>query len=115
MKNENTASKKGCFTSAEQTPKELIDVCLECKRMSCSGECSRYSEAVKEYKKSIGGSKFSSLDSKTRYGVEPKRYEFRGSMLSVPEMSKLTGISRTTLRTWLKRGLTMEEIVKRYE
>jgi hypothetical protein len=112
---DNISPEKGCFTSAEQTPRELIDVCLECKRMACNGECARYSEALKEYKKSIGIEVNSARKPQKRHGYEPKRYEYHGAMMSVPEVSEATGIAKTTLRTWLRRGLTMEETVERYE
>lgn len=40
-------------------------------------------------------------------------YYYRGKRLSVPELSKLTGVSKTSLYRCLKSGVPVEDVVRR--
>ena len=99
-------------THYEYMPKDLIDMCLECKRPHCPGRCQQYEEREREYNKNSSMTRNNGLYKKR--GVAAQRYPFSGGKISAPEMAELIGIHRTSVRRHLKMGKTMEEIYRMY-
>ena len=70
---------------------EIIDLCVNCKAISCSqGKCTAVVEKIKELKARGAGRR------KTP-GVRAKLYEYNGEKHTIQEWSKITGISKGIL------------------
>lgn len=106
--------KNKCYESLEALPRELVDVCLNCTRPRCIGKCPRYEEAARKYRTENGRSVFVRNMTGIRTGYEPQRYELYGEMVTVREVNEKYGISNTTIRRYLKEGLSMQEVIENH-
>lgn len=97
----------------ENMPKELIDMCLECKRARCTGNCRLYEEKERELNKNSAMVRGNSGYKKR--GIVAEKYPFRGDRISAAEMAERLGIHPSTVRRHLKKGLTMEDIYSLYD
>ena len=97
----------------EDMPKELINMCLECKRVRCTGNCRRYEEKEREINKNSAMVRANSGYKKR--GIAAEKYPFRGERISAAEMAERLGIHPATVRRHLKKGLTMEDIYRLYD
>lgn len=99
------------FTHYEDMPRELIDMCLECRRARCSGNCRAYEKRERECNRDSP-----MLRSNTgRRGLAGKLYPFRGERITASEMAKALGRHPSTIHYHLRRGMTMEDIYRFYE
>jgi len=92
--------------------KELIDLCLNCRRKQCRGRCPEYSELARKQK--VSDRKDKAGNPIGGRGYAPKRYPFRGKMISIPEFALLVGKGPTTIRKRHNNGETLEEIYAYY-
>lgn len=85
--------------------KNRIDMCLNCKRKECSGNCARVQNAAKQKKKP------------REYNA--KKYEYQGEWLPLKEIAARCGIDYTTLylrivaKGWTMERATTEPVHKR--
>lgn len=101
-----------CATHYELMPKELIDMCLECKRIRCTGNCRRYEQMEREVNQNSSMVRGDTC-AKQR-GIVAERYPFRGEKISAKEMAERVNVSASTVRRYLGSGLTMEEVYRLY-
>lgn len=94
----------------EDMPKELINMCLECKRVRCTGNCRPYEEKEREINKNSAMVRANGVYKKR--GVAAEKYPFRGERISAAEMAERLDIHPATVRRHLKNGLTMEDIYR---
>lgn len=97
-------------THYESMPRELIEMCLECKTLSCSGNCQRYTER----ERALNADSSMSRNGKRRKGLPAARYPFRGDRITVEEAAELLGVHQSTVRRGLKQGMNMEGIYQLY-
>lgn len=88
----------------DATPQELREVCLNCSRPKCSGDCVKFDDAYRRY----------------RNDNYVRTYKRRGSMiimfegrpLSLNEFSRICGYHITTIRRKLRSGVAVDEIYR---
>lgn len=97
----------------EMQPRELVDMCLQCKRKRCSGNCNRYKEKEREI--NCDGRIDNEGKLLPKGGSIARKYSFRGGYITDSEMAELLGISLKTVRNARRRGMEMEEIYRYYE
>lgn len=95
-------------THYEKMPRELIDLCLECKRPTCSGDCQTYSSYAKKFTEASPLARPGSGTGKR--GRIPYEFKFRDGYITVPEMVEMLGVTKTSIYRHLKKGETMDEI-----
>lgn len=100
-------------TYYEMMPKELVEMCLKCKRENCRGNCKRYADREREI--NSGGRIDNEGKLLPKGGSIARKYSFRGGYITDSEMAELLGISLKTVRNARRRGMEMEEIYRYYE
>ena len=97
----------------EMQPRELVDMCLQCKRKRCSGNCNKYKEKEREINRD------GRIDNEGKLlpkgGSIARKYSFRGGYITDKEMADMLGVSLRTVRNARRRGMNMEEIYRYYE
>lgn len=97
----------------EIMPRELIDMCLDCKRERCTGNCRRYEE--KEREVNFGGRVDNEGNRLPSRGSAAKKHYFRGGYVTDRQMAEMLNVGITTIRKARAKGMEMEEIYRYYE
>ena len=105
-------TKRGGISAYEFLPKELLDMCLECRRARCPGTCSAYKRRERELMN--GGKRDKNGNPIGTRGKAAKVYPFRGSRITAMHMAELCGYSESLVRRRLREGMSMEEIYRHY-
>jgi len=80
---------------------ELIELCLKCKRTGCKGMCVKYSQVrAKIFERA-----------NLRSGRAGQKFNYQGEILTYSQLANRLGMSPDTLRSRVKRGMTIEEAV----
>lgn len=81
--------------------RQVIDVCLNCKRPRCIDNCPEFADAYAAAAKVLEG--------RPRHYGPPKVYEAYGERHTIQEWADICGMPRSTLDDRLHRGETMEQ------
>lgn len=85
----------------DATPQELREVCLNCSRPRCSGNCVKFDEAYRQHRNG-------------NFVRNPKRHGqmvvYKGASIPLKDFSQRCGYDVSTVRRKLKCGFTVEEI-----
>jgi len=82
---------------------KLIELCLNCAKPDCDADkgCEDYYNKIRE------------IEGRANIKHFCKLMDFRGEMLSLTEIAEQTGINRLTIYQRMKKGMTLEEAVKK--
>lgn len=80
---------------------ELVQLCLTCTAPRCHGNCERYAEAAKAASTGWRGGR-----------KPPRRYTYQHKRRTLAEWARITGVSEPSLRSRLKRGLTIAQAIE---
>lgn len=105
-------TKRGGISVYELLPRELLDMCLECRRKRCSGTCSVYKQRERELinssKKDKNGNPVGAR------GKAAKTWPFRGKRVTAKYMAMLCDRSESIVHRCLRDGMSMEDIYRLY-
>ena len=97
----------------ESMPRELIDMCLECKKRKCGGNCKRYDDKEREI------NRYGRVDNEgnllPKGGSVARKHYFRGGYVTDAQMAEMCDVSLRTVRRARVKGKSMEEIYVYYE
>lgn len=79
-----------------------------CKELNLS-----YPTVNTRYRKGIRGSDLLKPPNLSTSPKHIKKYRYKGKEYSIPQLSKLTGISGVTLRKRIRKGMNMSDVVKK--
>lgn len=100
-------------TYYEMMPKELVDMCLKCKRENCRGNCKRYADREREI--NSGGRIDNEGNLLPKGGSAARKYLFRGTYITDKDMADMCDVNISSVRKMRKRGKSMEDIYRFYE
>ena len=80
---------------------DLVRLCLTCTAPRCHGNCERYAEAAKAASTGWRGGR-----------KPPRRYTYQHKRRTLAEWARITGVSEPSLRSRLKRGLTIAQAIE---
>lgn len=105
-------AKCGVVSSHELMPRELLDMCLECKRMRCTGNCSAYKQ--REFELFNGGKNEKKAKIVRKRGKVAKTWLFRGERITSKDMAIMCDRSVSLVNRRLREGMRMEDIYRLY-
>lgn len=105
-------TKRGAVSAYELLPRELLDMCLDCKRKRCVGTCSSYKHRERELMN--GGKKDKNGNPIGARGKAAKTWPFRGKCVTAKYMAMLCDRSESMVHRRLRDGMSMEDIYRLY-
>lgn len=105
-------AKCGGISAYELMPRELLDMCLGCRRARCPGSCSAYKRRERELMN--GGKKDKNGNPVGARGKAAKTWPFRGKCVTVKHMAVLCERSESLVHRRLREGMSMEDIYRLY-
>lgn len=105
-------AKLGNVSVYELMPRELLDMCLECKHVRCNGSCSAYRQRERELMN--GGKKDKNGNPVGVRGKSAKMWPFRGKRITAKHMAMLCDRSESLIQRRLRDGMSMEDIYRLY-
>ena len=105
-------AKCGGISAYELMPRELLDMCLECRHVRCNGACAAYKNRERELMN--GGKKDKNGNPVGARGKAAKTWSFRGKRVTVKHMAMLCDRSESLVHRRLREGMSMEDIYRLY-
>lgn len=105
-------TKRSGISAYELLPRELLDMCLECRRKRCTGTCNAYKQRERELMN--GGKKDKNGNPVGARGKAVKTWPFRGKRVTVKHMAVMCERSESLVHRRLREGMSMEDIYRLY-
>jgi len=94
-------AKNNSASAIIQRDQRMINLCLNCEKTDCNGNCKLYHDTFKEiYKETFGNVK-----------GQRRMYPFKGGYATLEEMSLISGIPKNVLKSRIYNGWTEEEMI----